>query len=37
LLDWDDVRVSLQKRNGKLTNLSKRYVTSAVKSNKKAN
>jgi hypothetical protein len=27
LLDWDDVRVRLQKQNTKLTNLKKRYVT----------
>ena len=26
-LDWDDVRVKLQNRNRKLTNLRKRYVT----------
>ena len=31
LLDWDDVRLSLQKRNRKLVNLSKRYATGAVK------
>ncbi|MDO9230748.1 MAG: hypothetical protein Q7U03_14440 [Syntrophales bacterium] len=30
LLDWDDVRVKLQKRNRKLINLKKRYVTSKV-------
>ena len=27
LLDWDNVRIKLQKRNKKLINLSKRYVT----------
>jgi hypothetical protein len=27
LLDWDDVRIALQKRNRKLTNLHRRYVT----------
>lgn len=27
LLDWDDIRINLQERNPKLTNLSKRYVT----------
>ncbi|NIA12043.1 MAG: hypothetical protein GWP10_20555 [Nitrospiraceae bacterium] len=37
LLDWDDVRVSLQKRNKKLTNLSKRYATGKIKSHNKAN
>ena len=31
LLDWDDVRVSLQKRNRKLINLSKRYATGIIK------
>lgn len=35
LLDWDDVRLSLQKRNRKLTNLSKRYTTGAIKTHKK--
>jgi hypothetical protein len=35
LLDWDDVRVSLQKRNRKLTNLSKRYATGAIKTHNK--
>jgi hypothetical protein len=35
LLDWDDVRVSLQRRNKKLANLSKRYVTGAIKAQKK--
>ena len=27
LLDWDDVRIELQRRNTQLRNLSKRYVT----------
>lgn len=27
LIDWDDVCVELQKRNGQLVNLRKRYVT----------
>lgn len=31
LLDWDDVRVNLQKRNKMLVNLSKHYVTGAIK------
>jgi len=31
LLDWDDVRVNLQKRNRKLVNLSKRYATGQIK------
>jgi hypothetical protein len=31
LLDWDDVRVTLQKQNRKLINLSKRYATGIVK------
>lgn len=30
LLDWDDVRIQLQKRNRQLINLAKRYVTSRV-------
>lgn len=30
LLEWDDVRIQLQKRNQQLVNLSKRYVTSRV-------
>lgn len=30
LLDWDDVRVQLQKRNQQLVNLSKHYVTSKI-------
>lgn len=33
LLDWDNVRVKLQKRNKKLINLKKRYVTSSIKQN----
>lgn len=32
LLDWDDVRLKLQNRNTKLTNLSKRYITNVVTS-----
>ncbi len=35
LLDWDDVRVSLQKRNRKLINLSKRYSTGIIKTHNK--
>lgn len=31
LLDWDDVRMKLQKRNPKATNLKKRYVTGKLK------
>jgi hypothetical protein len=31
LLDWDNVRLVLQKRNKKLTNLRKRYVTGIIK------
>lgn len=30
LLDWDDVRVNLQKSNPKLVNLSKRFVTNQI-------
>lgn len=30
LLEWDDVRIQLQKRNRHLVNLAKRYVTSKV-------
>jgi hypothetical protein len=30
LLEWDDIRIQLQKRNRQLVNLSKRYVTSRV-------
>ncbi len=37
LLDWDDVRVSLQKRNKKLINLRKRYATGIIKTHNKAN
>lgn len=37
LLDWDDVRVNLQKRNRQLINLSKRYVTGTIKPHNKAN
>lgn len=35
LLDWDDIRVMLQKRNRKLTNLRKYYVTGRIKPLKK--
>jgi hypothetical protein len=35
LLDWDDVRVDLQKRNRKLTNLSKRYATGVIEAHNK--
>lgn len=31
LLDWDDVRIKLQKKNKVLTNLSKRYITGMTK------
>jgi hypothetical protein len=31
LLEWDNVRLELQNRNKKLTNLSKRYVTGIIK------
>jgi hypothetical protein len=31
LLEWDDIRVKLQKQNIKLINLRKRYVTSSTK------
>ncbi len=34
LLEWDNVRILLQKRNKKLKNLSKRYVTGALKQGK---
>jgi hypothetical protein len=34
LLEWDNVRLELQKRNKKLINLSKRYVTGVLKVNK---
>lgn len=30
LLEWDDVRKSLQKKNERLINLSKRYVTGKI-------
>jgi len=30
LLDWDDIRQKLKRRNRQLTNLSKRYITSAA-------
>ena len=36
LLDWDDIRITLQKRNRELVNMKKRYVTSRPKSFKKA-
>ena len=35
LLDWDDIRVKLQKRNKKLTNLRKYYITGRIKPLKK--
>jgi hypothetical protein len=35
LLDWNDIRVKLQKRNKKLTNLRKRYVTGSIKTHNK--
>ena len=31
LLDWDDIRVKLQKRNRKMINLRKRHVTGKIK------
>ena len=31
LLDWDDIRLKLLKRNRKMTNLQKRYVTRRIK------
>lgn len=34
LLDWDDIRIKLQKRNGKMINLRKRYVTGIIKTAK---
>lgn len=34
-LDWDNIRIKLQKRNPKLTNLRKRYVTGRIKIVKK--
>jgi hypothetical protein len=35
VLDWDDIRVKLQQRNRKLTNLRKRYVTGSIKTDHK--
>ena len=35
LLDWDNIRVKLQKRNRKITNLRKRYVTGSIKTHNK--
>lgn len=35
LLDWDDVRIVLQKSNSRLVNLSKRYVTGKIKTQAK--
>ncbi|MHC4277614.1 MAG: hypothetical protein ACYSWY_09530 [Planctomycetota bacterium] len=35
LLEWDDIRVELQKRNRKLTNLRKRYATGIVNTQNK--
>ena len=34
LLDWDDIRIELQKRNRKLTNLNRRFVSGATKPSK---
>jgi hypothetical protein len=34
LLDWDNVRVKLQKQNRKLINLRKRYVTGSITTQK---
>lgn len=31
ILNWDDLRIKLEKKNRKLTNLKKSYVTSAIK------
>lgn len=31
LLDWDDIRIKLQKKNRRLINLKKRFVSSGVK------
>jgi hypothetical protein len=31
LLEWDNIRVKLQERNSKITNLRKRYVTGSIK------
>jgi hypothetical protein len=30
LLDWDDIRLKLQRKNARLINLSKRYVSGKV-------
>lgn len=35
ILKWDDVRIELQKRNTKLVNLRKRYVTGKIEDEKK--
>jgi hypothetical protein len=35
LLDWDDVRLELQKRNSQLVNLHKRYVTGRAQKDRK--
>lgn len=35
LLDWDNVRIKLKKRNPKATNLRKRYVTGKLKTDRK--
>ena len=35
LLDWDDIRIKLQKRNRKVVNLKKRYVTGKGKTDTK--
>jgi hypothetical protein len=35
LLDWDDIRIKLQKRNRKAINLKKRYVTGKSKTDSK--
>lgn len=34
LLDWDDIRIKLQKRNAKIVNLRKRYVTGRIRATK---
>jgi len=34
LLDWDDVRIKLEEKNRKLTNLKKCYVTNAIRPNR---
>ena len=36
LLEWDDIRLSLQTRNKKLVNLSKRYVTSVIENEERS-